>query len=102
MWNSDYKDLGPRLGFAWQLLHRSSLVLRGGYGIYYERLSGELAGQNIGQLPFSVTVSLQGSQNSAATFPQPFNPPLPPISAFPSLSRERQTALCLLRPFHVP
>jgi hypothetical protein len=83
LWNSDYKDLGPRLGFALRLLNSSSLVLRGGYGIYYERLSGELAGQNIGQLPFSVTERLQGTQNSAATFEEPFNPPLPPISAFP-------------------
>jgi len=83
MWNADYKDFGPRLGFALRLFDRSTVVLRGGYGIYYERLSGELAGQNIGQLPFSVTERLQGAQNSAATFAQPFNPPLPPISAFP-------------------
>jgi hypothetical protein len=96
MWNADYKDLGPRLGFAWQLLNRATLVLRGGYGIYYERLSGELAGQNIGQLPFSVTERLQGSQNGAATFEQPFNPPLPPISAFPIfIPRTPDSALSL-------
>jgi hypothetical protein len=83
MWNADYKDLGPRLGFAYRLTNQPTVVLRGGYGIYYERLSGELAGQNIGQLPFSVTQTLQGVQNSASTFAQPFIPPLPPSSAFP-------------------
>jgi hypothetical protein len=83
MWNSDYHDFGPRLGFAYRLTNSPVLVLRGGYGIYYERLSGELAGQNIGQPPFSVTERLQGAQNSAATFQEPFNPPLPDPSAFP-------------------
>ena len=96
LWNSDYKDLGPRLGFALRLFHSSSAVLRGGYGIYYERLSGELAGQNIGQLPFSVTNRLQGAQNTAATLEQPFNPPLPPISAFPVfIPRTPDSALSL-------
>ncbi len=45
MWNSDYHDFGPRLGFAYRLTNKPTLVLRGGFGIYYERLSGELAGQ---------------------------------------------------------
>jgi hypothetical protein len=83
MWNADYKDVGPRLGFAYRLFNQPTVVLRGGYGIYYERLSGELAAQNVGQLPFSVTQTLQGVQNAAATFAVPFNPPLPLNSAFP-------------------
>ena len=83
MWNADHKDFGPRVGFALRLLDSPTLVLRGGYGIYYERLSGELAAQNIGQVPFSLTESFQGAGNAAATFQQPFNPPLPPPSAYP-------------------
>jgi len=83
MWNSDYKDFSPRLGFALRLLDKPTVVLRGGYGIYYERLSAELASQNIGQPPFAVSQLLMGVQNAAATLQQPFNPPLPPTSAFP-------------------
>jgi Carboxypeptidase regulatory-like domain/TonB-dependent Receptor Plug Domain/TonB dependent receptor len=83
MWNPDYKDFAPRFGFAFRPFKRPTVVLRGGYGIYYERLSGELAAQNIGQPPFSAMRTLTGVQNSAATFEQPFNPPLPPTSAFP-------------------
>ena len=83
MWNPDYKDFAPRFGFALRLLNDPTFVLRGGYGIYYQRVSGELAGQNIGQPPFSVTQRLTGTQNTAATFQQPFSPPLPPTSAFP-------------------
>lgn len=83
MWNSDYKDFAPRLGFALQLLNRPTVVLRGGYGIYYARLSGQLAEQNIGQPPFSTTQRFAGAANAAATFEQPYNPPLPPDSTYP-------------------
>jgi len=83
MWSPDYKDLSPRLGFALRLLNKPTLVLRGGYGLYYQRLSGELAEQVVGAPPFSLTQALQGTLNSAATFAQPYNPQLPPNSSFP-------------------
>jgi hypothetical protein len=82
-WNANYKDLSPRFGFALRLLDRPAVVLRGGYGIYYQRLSGDLAEQNVGQPPFALTQTLQGAGNTAATFAQPFNPALPPNSAYP-------------------
>lgn len=82
-WNPDYKDLSPRLGFAFRLPGTSAVVLRGGYGIYYERLSGELVLLDVGQQPFSLTQSLLGALNAAATLQQPFVPPLPPNSAYP-------------------
>ena len=83
LWNSDYKDFSPRIGFALRLFDHRTVVLRGGYGIYYERLSGQPAAQNIGQPPFSTMQTLLGVQNAASTFQQPFNPPLPLTSAFP-------------------
>jgi hypothetical protein len=83
MWSPDYKDFSPRFGFALRLLDRPTLVLRGGYGIYYQRLSGELAEQSVGVTPFAFTQALQGAQNSAATFQEPYNPTLPPDSSFP-------------------
>jgi Carboxypeptidase regulatory-like domain/TonB-dependent Receptor Plug Domain len=83
MFNPDYKDIGPRFGFSWRLFDKPTIVVRGGYGIYYQKLSAQLAYQNIGQVPFSLTQSLLGAENAAATFQQPFNPPLPPNSAYP-------------------
>jgi hypothetical protein len=83
MWNSDYKDFSPRLGFALLLRNKPDLVLRGGYGIYYQRLSGELVQQVLGAPPFSFTQTLSGAQNSAASFQQPYVPALPPDSSFP-------------------
>lgn len=82
-WNRDYKDFGPRLGFAYRLSNHPTLVLRGGYGMYYQRTSGDLAEQDVGEPPFAVTQMLQGAQNSDATLQQPFVPPLPPNSAYP-------------------
>jgi len=82
-WNPDYKDLGPRVGFAYRLTDSPKLVLRGGYGIYYQRLSGDLAEQDVGEPPLAVTQMLQGAQNAGATLQQPFVPPLPPDSAYP-------------------
>jgi hypothetical protein len=82
-WNPDYKGIGPRLGFAYRFSDHPTLVLRGGYGIYYQRLSGDLAEQDVGEPPFAITQMLQGSQNAAATLQQPFVPALPPDSAYP-------------------
>ncbi len=83
LWNPDYKDFAPRVGFALRLTDRPTLVLRGGYGIYYDQLSGDLVEQTIGQPPFAFTQSFSGAQNAAATFQQPYVPALPPDSAFP-------------------
>ncbi len=83
LWNPDHRDFGPRVGFALRLLNNPTVVLRGGYGIYFEKLSGQMAYQNIGQPPFSLTQSLLGSENAAATLQEAFNPPLPSNSAYP-------------------
>lgn len=84
LWSADYKDFAPRLGFSLRLLDRPILVLRGGYGIYYDQLSGDLVEQTVGQPPFSFKQSFSAAQNAAATFQQPYVPALPPDSSFPN------------------
>ena len=38
---SDNKDLGPRFGLAWDVTGKGTTVLRGGYGLYFGRITNE-------------------------------------------------------------
>ncbi|HYK87446.1 MAG TPA: TonB-dependent receptor [Acidobacteriota bacterium] len=39
-YNTDLKDFAPRAGFSWAPRNSSKMVVRGGYGIYYDRVVG--------------------------------------------------------------
>src|SRR6202007_2558949 len=56
--NNHWANFGPRIGFAYDLLGDGKTVLRGGFGMMYERIQGNdmyNAGPNI---PFSLGVTL--------------------------------------------
>jgi hypothetical protein len=38
IWNKDTNNFGPRVGFAWDLLGSQKLVMRGGFGVMYDRI----------------------------------------------------------------
>lgn len=76
--------ISPRVGFAWQLLPNiSQLVLRGGYGMYYSRPSGQAFYQNLLGAPFSEFRINSGTANANATLQAPFPQPFPTPSSFP-------------------
>lgn len=83
MWATTYHDVSPRLGFAYKLTDRPMLVLRGGFGLYFDQLSSDMLEGTLGQPPFAVRQSLANAANGAATIAAPFNPLLPPNSAYP-------------------
>lgn len=79
--------IAPRIGFAWQVLPRTSrLVLRGGYGMYYSRPTGQAFYQNVFGAPFSVIRLNGGRANANATFQAPFARPFPTPESFPFFS----------------
>ena len=76
--------VGPRIGFAEQIMPRSMRsVLRGGYGIYYSRPTGQAFYQNVLGAPFSVFRLNSGLANANATFQAPFPQPFPTPQSFP-------------------
>jgi hypothetical protein len=79
--------LAPRIGFAWQILPGTRpLVLRGGYGMYFSRPTGQAFFQNTTTAPFSLLRENIGTVNANATFQAPFPQPFPTPESFPLFS----------------
>ena len=76
--------LAPRTGFAWQpSIWGSRVAIRGGYGIYFSRPTGQTFFQSVFAAPFSFGHQNIGQGNAAATFSNPFPQPFPTLSFFP-------------------
>jgi hypothetical protein len=82
-YQTPFLDISPRVGFVWQVKNNPTLVLRGGFGVYYDEHSSNIAEQTISQLPFSTLQFGAGSQNAQATLQSPFAPLLLPPSSYP-------------------
>ncbi|MBV9216159.1 MAG: TonB-dependent receptor [Acidobacteria bacterium] len=76
---TDKNNFAPRIGLAYQATQH--IVIRGGYGLYYDRISTRFANSQLFNFPyFALGVGLPGFTQ---TFANPFvNMPLP--SAFPT------------------
>ncbi len=76
----DKNNFAPRIGFAYVLDEKLNMVLRGGYGVYYDRISTRYANTQLFNYPyFALGVGLPGILR---TFQSPFIP-LPAPSTFP-------------------
>jgi hypothetical protein len=66
----DSKDFGPRVGFVYDPLGRGRTAIRGGYGIYYDRITLEAGSKELVQNDRALTVT----QYAGSTCSNPFIP----------------------------
>ncbi|MGH9839245.1 MAG: carboxypeptidase regulatory-like domain-containing protein [Blastocatellia bacterium] len=76
----DRNNFAPRIGFAYKL--GAKLVARGGYGIYYNRLSNQIGIRLALNYPAYFRTDISGAANTAASLQNPF-PNLPLPAQFP-------------------
>jgi hypothetical protein len=75
---TDDSTWAPRFGFAWKPLPKSDrIVLRGGYGVYYSRYTGQAQSQTTTTQPYGQLRIVSGPADSAATLANPFRAPIP-------------------------
>ncbi len=73
--HAPYSNFGPRIGFAWQPLNGGKLVVRGGFGIFYNRIGLDSIVHAFEQgAPYAQTFDFNpgGARWAAATLATPY------------------------------
>jgi hypothetical protein len=91
-YGKDQNTWNPRVGFAWRLPRSERVVLRGGYGIYHSRYTGQPFLQLLTGAPFAQLRELVGHLNAAATDQVPLPLAVPSLPGFPAYSSDLSAA----------
>jgi hypothetical protein len=73
VYNYDWRDFAPRIGFAWQPFGGGKTVVRGGFGSFYNRIPvGSQSFLIWGQYPYSTVSTYTSSKTQPVTLATPF------------------------------
>jgi hypothetical protein len=84
-WKTTYGNFAPRLGIAYSVSDKQDLVLRAGWGIFYDLGTGQAPGL-LGAFPNSVTNTIFG-QSLPISNPSSLLPPFSTSPPYPSLTQ---------------